>query len=165
MKTFSVQEFLKISKCTLRLFGPIVYSSDKVCCITLQKANDIKNVVWTDHQVFDATALHSWLNCCNESKKDFCVIPGMHITCIHGLIWHESVIRYVFNSYFKVKQRVCIFFNPTTKVREQEKRKKKINIVIVSETINKMILQSKTIKRSRIKFSGKESAFKVVQRI
>ena len=168
MKTFSVQQFITIPKYTLKLFGPIVYESEKECYITLKKANEIRNIVWTsDDQIYDALALHNWLNDCRENQRNFCVIPGRNITCIHGLLWYESFIRYTFRVCSTIHQKTSIFFKypfkTTNLSKNTKKTKKKLNIVTVSQSIHTMILRSKKMKSSDLKIPSENSAFKIVQ--
>jgi len=100
---FDIEDFVKLPKWKLYMFAPSLSSVDDVCLLTHSDINEIKHHVHgSDDNIYDAFALHTWLN---SQYKQF-VIPGKDIHYVETIswFWYYCYRLYRCNVYSQVKK-------------------------------------------------------------
>lgn len=168
----SVEEFLKLPKWKLFMFSSsaafphkVNGNNDDVCMLTHNDISEIQHAVLaSDNNIYDAFALQTWLK-----KQDdmFYVIPGMKITQIeycsiveYSLKQYMKFGKYLFNSVHKsLRSKFLQIRKSKIRKHTQSHRKKTLNIIKVTHTIQVLKLQNLQMKNKGHLMPPSMSAF------
>lgn len=130
---FNIEDFMFLPKWKLYFFGPSLSNIEDICLLTHSEINQIRHhVIGSDNNIYDAFALHTWLN--TQYDKKF-VIPGKEIDYVEttSWFWYSCCMLYrlkpskikIFSAFQKLthttKQNVETQTNDTqTKIQNKE---------------------------------------------
>ncbi len=164
----SVEEFLKLPKWKLFMFSSSdafpdeVNGNNDVCMLTHNEISDIQHAVKaSDTKIYDAFALQTWLS---KQYDMFYVIPGLNITEIE----YCSIVEYNLRKYFNLAKFIFSSTHHSLqqklshKLRKYTKsynKKRCVNIIKVTHTIQTLRLQKLQIKKKGCLVPSSLSAF------
>tara|TARA_B100000482_G_C12584121_1_gene289031 strand:- start:676 stop:1191 length:516 start_codon:yes stop_codon:yes gene_type:complete len=80
-----IEAFVTLPKWQLYFFGPTLQKIEDICLLTHSDVNKIRHHVrGSDNNIYDAFALHTWLNTQHDNKF---VIPGKYINYVETTSW------------------------------------------------------------------------------